>query len=124
VLARARERAGKVGGADRGDRGRPGVGTRAGAGGLGFEELAAAGDGGLVERVADGLFIKVLVGTDGLLHVGDVQDALGAVRAFLVGGDTDEENADEAEKNGDHEGDFDKGEAGLLLDVVQFHYLY
>jgi len=113
-----------VGGADRGDRGRPGVGAGAGAGGLGFEELARTGDGGLVERVADGLLIKVLVGTNGLLNIRDVQNALGTVRTFFVGGDTDEENADEAEKNGDHEGNFDKGETGLFLDVVQFHYLY
>ena len=34
----------------------------------------------------------------------------------------DEEDADEAEQHGDHQGDFDQGEAGLALLVgFQFH---
>ena len=123
MVARCGKRAGQVRSANRRDGSKPGVGTGAGAGRYRLKHFARTGDRGLNKNVTDALFIKVLVGTSGFLHVRDVQDALGTVRSLFISGNADEKHADETEQNRDDEGNLDKGKTGLFLDVVQFHYL-
>lgn len=115
-------RAGQIGSPDSRNGAEPSVGTSAGASWCSFEHFARSGDLVLHKGITDVLFIQILVGANGLLDIGNVQDALGAIRTFFIGGDTDEENADQTEENGDDQGNFDEGKTRLLLDVIQFHY--
>jgi len=100
-----------------------GVSAAAGANRCRFQHFAGTGNGREHERATDCSLVHVLIRTNCLLDIRDVQNAPGAVRAFSIGGNADEEDGDESEKHRDDEGNLDKGESGLFPDVVLFHYV-